>query len=58
MTLWQSYRCPGLWWFRLFGYGVRGKRIAAHPLLFSERVGGAGLRLAGWHFLFLRKAGA
>ena len=34
-----GYREPGLWWFRVFGYGVHCKDHRRHPALFSERNG-------------------
>lgn len=49
------YRTEGLWWFRFFGYGLRWKRVAQHPLLYSERAGG-GLRVGEWHFRPLRRS--
>ena len=33
------HRCKGLWWFRVFGYGLHYKNVRLHPPLFSERHG-------------------
>lgn len=49
-----GYRTKGLWWFRVKGYGLHWKRIADHPLLFSQRYGLTGIRVGGWFFSYLR----
>lgn len=49
------YRERGFWWFRIFDRGLCWKRISEHPLLFSERVLGHGLRVGNWHFSWLGK---
>ena len=33
------YKTKGLWWFRVFGYGIHYKNIELHFVLFSERNG-------------------
>lgn len=33
----EWHRSPGLWWIRVFGYGLHWKNIERHPLLFSQR---------------------
>jgi hypothetical protein len=52
-----GYRTHGLWWFRLFGWGVCWKRVAEHPLLFSERVLHRGWTVCGLHIRFLTPRG-
>lgn len=43
------YRCPGLFWFRIFGWGLVIKDPARHPPLFSERNGFVRTyRILGW----------
>jgi len=50
----QVYREPGLWWVRVFGFGVAGKDTRRHPLLFSERHGYTRtVRLGAWLFKWL-----
>ena len=34
-----GYRCKGLWWFRVYGYGIHYKNTRYHRPLFSERNG-------------------
>lgn len=34
-----GYREKGLWWFRIFGYGLHWKDMRTHKPLFSERHG-------------------
>ena len=49
------YFDKGIFWFRLFGHGLAGKRIADHPLLFSERNGYTRtVQMFGWSFKRLR----
>ena len=51
------YHCPGLFWFRVFGYGLRVKRVKLHPLLFSERGGQApSVTLFGVNVRLLKKS--
>jgi hypothetical protein len=33
----SGYSEKGLWWFRIFGWGIRWKRTDQHYILFSER---------------------
>ena len=49
------YRQKGLWWFRIFGYGISWKSLKYHNLLFSERIGKRGFRIGRWMFHFLTK---
>ena len=35
----KCYRTKGLWWFRIYGYGIHYKNTRYHAELFSERVG-------------------
>ena len=35
----QIYKEQGLWWIRVFGFGLHAKNILVHDLLFSERSG-------------------
>jgi hypothetical protein len=45
----SCHRAAGLWWFRVFGYGLHAKDVRRHPLLFSERRGlTRALRLGPW----------
>jgi len=45
----------GLWWFRIFGYGIHCRRIADYRLLFSERLGYTrGLTIRGWYIKFIK----
>ena len=46
----------GLWWFMIWNrYGLAGKKIKKHPLLFSERNGYTkSLKLFGWSFKILK----
>lgn len=32
------YKTKGLWWFRIYGYGLHYKNIKHYPELFSERM--------------------
>jgi hypothetical protein len=43
-----SYREPGFYWFRVFGWGLTWKRTDMHRLLFSERVLGHGWQVGRW----------
>lgn len=48
-------RAKGIWWFRVFGYGLHWKDTRAHPLLFSQRAGfRKGFILGSWRFEFLK----
>jgi len=49
-----GYSEKGLWWFRIFGYGLHWKRISEHNLLFSERNGYRGLKINNWFFKILK----
>lgn len=43
-------------WIRLFGYGISGKNLKKHSLMFSERNGYTKtLRIFNWSFKLLRK---
>jgi hypothetical protein len=48
-----GFKQDGMWWFRVFGYGLHWKNIDMHGLLFSERVLGKGLRIGSWMFKIL-----
>jgi hypothetical protein len=37
MKIFSWYRTKGLWWFRIFGYGIHYKNVDYHAELFSER---------------------
>ena len=39
MRLFCGHKSDGRWWFRILGYGIAGKDISKHPMLFSERYG-------------------
>ncbi|HKK12408.1 MAG TPA: hypothetical protein VJ945_06225 [Flavobacteriaceae bacterium] len=44
----------GMFWFRIFGYGVSGKKVS-NGLSFSERMGYTKrLQIFGWSFRFLK----
>jgi hypothetical protein len=41
-------------WFRIFGYGLRGNRINEYPIMFSERNGYTKtIKLGNWSFKYL-----
>ncbi len=49
------YIIKGLWWFRVFGYGLRAKNLKLYGLLFSEREGYAKYyRIGNWSFKALK----
>lgn len=49
-----GYKKKGLFWFRIFGYGLQGKDTHTHALLFSERYGyRKGFYIGRWIFHFL-----
>lgn len=51
----NAHFSKGLWWFRIFGYGVHWKSLKTHPLLFSERYGYTKKLLIGnWCFGILK----
>lgn len=53
MTGWYYMR--GLFWFRLFGWGLRVADRRIHPALFSERTGRIWvLRVGPWSIAGLR----
>lgn len=46
----------GLWWFRVFGYGIHWKDTRKHPPLASERLGlRNGLQIGYWRFRLLKR---
>jgi hypothetical protein len=50
----EFYIGTGLWWVRVFGYGVHAKDILRNRLLFSEREGLVHrLQIGNWSFRFL-----
>ena len=45
----------GIWWFRIFGYGIHWKNINIYPPLFSERYGySKKLKIGFWYFGILK----
>ena len=57
LNLWLAYFywTPGLWWFRVFGWGVVWKRLTQHRELFSERECHHGMRIGTWSFGWLSR---
>lgn len=49
------YKTDGLWWFRIFGYGISWQDTRKRPLLFAKRnkYNKGGLNLGRWHFAIL-----
>ena len=55
MRIVYGYKEKGLWWFRIFGYGIKAKNTRTHMLLFSERHGySCGMCIGHWYFGFLK----
>lgn len=55
MKLFSKYKSDGFWWFRIFGYGLCGKDLTKHFLLFSERNGYTKtLRIGKWSITILK----
>lgn len=53
-----GHSSKGMWWFRLFGYGIHAKDTSIHDLSFSERCGHRKrLVLGNWSFRFLVREG-
>jgi hypothetical protein len=51
-----GHRTRGLWWFRVFGYGLHWKNNRLHPPLFSERNGyDHRFAVGSWRFTVLRR---
>jgi hypothetical protein len=50
-----GYYTDGMWWIRLFGYGITWKDGRTHYLNFSERMGKKGFRMRHWVFNFLKR---
>jgi hypothetical protein len=52
----SGYRMPGLWWFRIFGYGLHFHDHRLHPPLFSEShgLGRKRFRIGSWCWSFLK----
>ena len=49
------YRIKGFFWFRVFGYGIKGKNLKIHYPMFSERYGFTSHYVVfGWSFGVLR----
>jgi len=43
-------------WFRIFGYGISGKNVKTHGLVFSERIGKRKrIQIFGWSFTWLKR---
>jgi hypothetical protein len=58
MAVLTRYKTKGLWWFRIFGYGLCCKDITIYPLLFSERTGRRKfLRIGRWIIKWLKNDG-
>lgn len=54
--LFCGYKYDGGFWFRVFGYGLAGKDIRKHPLLFSERYGYTkGIKIGNFFFHILQR---
>jgi hypothetical protein len=53
-----GHRAAGLWWVRVFGWGVSCKDVRRRPLLFSERVLGHGLQIGRWRLGWLSRGDA
>ena len=50
------HRGPGIFWFRIFGYGITFKDTTKYALLFSERYGYTkSLRLGKWYIRILTR---
>jgi len=50
-----GYKQKGMFWFRVFGYGISGKDINIHRLLFSEKYGyRKGIQIRRWRFHFIK----
>lgn len=55
MRIFCGYKTDGMFWFRVFGYGLHGKNIAKHELTFSERNGyQKRFTIGSWSFKFLK----
>lgn len=53
-----GHNSKGMWWFRLFGYGIHAKDTNLHGLMFSERNGyRKRLVLGNWSLRFLVRGG-
>ena len=53
---WSYYRCDGMFWFRLFGYGLHFKDLRKFQLIFSERNRlRKSFRIGNWSIKFLSK---
>jgi hypothetical protein len=51
----EGEKVPGLFWFRVFGYGIHGKDVRKHTLLYSERSGSTcRLQIGQWSFRWLK----
>lgn len=50
----KALRVKGLWWFRVFGFGLWAASFRQHPPLFSERDGShRALSLGSWQLRLL-----
>ncbi len=55
MIIFSKYRSNGFFWFRIFGWGIVGKDLSKHYLMFSERKGiTKRVELFGWSFRLLK----
>lgn len=55
MNYTASYWSKDRFWFRILGYGITGKNILKHRLMFSEREGySKRLQIGNWSFRILK----
>jgi len=55
MKILQYYIKRTEFWIRIFGYGITGKNLKHHSLMFSERNGYVKtLKIFGWSFKWLK----
>jgi hypothetical protein len=54
MKIFCYHKSNGMFWFRLFGYGLAIKNIIQHKLLFSERYNYSfGIKIKNYYIRFL-----
>jgi hypothetical protein len=54
MKMFSKFSKDGLFWFRIFGYGITGKDVRKHRLYYSERHGYQKfLKIGNWYFKWL-----
>ena len=55
MSILQHHITRTQFWVRIFGYGIYGKNLRYHNLMFSEREGYTNtFKLFGWCFTYLK----